>query len=375
VARMIIAGYEYMDQKPFEDVYLTGIVRDKLGRKMSKSLGNSPDPLDLITNYGADGVRTGMLFSSPAGNDLLFDEKLCEQGRNFANKIWNAFRLVKGWDTVEATQPIENAIAIEWFESKLHQSITEIEDHFSKFRLSDALHSLYKLVWDDFCSWYLEIIKPEFGKPIDTVTHAATIGLFESVLKLLHPFMPFITEELWHELRERSEKDCIITAQWPVAKKYNQLLLEQATLSFAVVSEVRNIRSSKGLSPKEALTLISKTPGILSPAFIEVIKKLANLERIDTASTTIEQASGFMIGTHEFLVPLVGKVDVEKETAQIRSEIEYHKGFLASVDTKLSNEKFVKGAPPQVIELERKKKADAESKIKALEENLKNLLK
>ena len=374
VARMIIAGYEYMDEKPFEDVYLTGIVRDKLGRKMSKSLGNSPDPLDLITRYGADGVRTGMLFSSPAGNDLPFDEKLCEQGRNFANKIWNAFRLVKGWAVVEGTIPVENEIANQWFDARFHQSLEELNDHFMKFRISDALLTVYKLVWDDFCAWYLEIIKPEYGKPIDGATYRKTIHHFENVLKLLHPFMPFITEELWHEFYERKEKDCIVVASWPEEKGFNPTVLADAALSFNVISEIRNLRNSKGLSPKESLTLHIKAPEtILEKSFVAIIQKLSNLGEVLFTKNSINQAATFLIGTTEFFVPLTGKTDAAKERETLSKELEYLRGFLVSVEKKLSNEKFVTSAPPNVIEMERKKKADAEVKIKSLEENLKGL--
>ncbi len=374
VARMIIAGYEYLDEKPFGDVYLTGIVRDKQGRKMSKSLGNSPDPLELMERYGADGVRTGMLFSSPAGNDLPFDEKLCEQGRNFANKIWNAFRLVKGWEVENKAMPLENKIAIEWFESRFNEALVEVNDLFSKFRISDALLATYKLIWDDFCAWYLEIIKPEYGKPIDRETYDCTVRHFESALKLLHPFMPFITEELWHELSERKERECIIVAPWPVAKEFKSEVLAQATLSFSIVSEIRNVRNTKGISPKETLALkIKANESMLDKPWVAVIKKLSNLNTLDFTSQSVEQAAGFLIGTTECFVPMAGKTDVVKERESINKEIEYLQGFLASVDKKLSNEKFVAGAPPAVIEAERKKKSDAETKIRSLTENLKSL--
>lgn len=369
VARMIIAGYEYMDEKPFEDVYLTGIVRDKQGRKMSKSLGNSPDPLELIEKYGADGVRTGMLFSSPAGNDLLFDEKLCEQGRNFANKIWNAFRLVKGWEVTSHAQPEENKIAIEWFDAKLNKTLSELEDHFSKFRMSDALHTLYKLTWDDFCAWYLEIIKPEFGKPIDEVTYHKTISFFESILKLLHPFMPFITEELWHELAERNDSDCIIVATWPKASSFDANVIAQSETAFEVITQVRNVRNAKGISPKESLPLLTNS-GAAIQRFIPAIKKLANLTALNFANEKVANATSFLIGTQEFFIPLEGKVDAAKEREEILKEIEYNEGFLASVMKKLSNEKFVNGAPAHVLEMERKKKSDAEAKIQSLKERL-----
>ncbi len=374
VARMIIAGYEYTNEKPFEDVYLTGIVRDKLGRKMSKSLGNSPDPLDLIAKYGADGVRTGMLFSSPAGNDLLFDEKLCEQGRNFANKIWNAFRLVKGWMPETIAQPEENKVAIAWFEAKLHASLTELNDHFGKFRMSDALMTVYKLVWDDFCAWYLEMVKPEFGKPIDHTTYNATVGFFESALKLLHPFMPFITEELWHELKERPANDCVIQAPWPIPQSFNESILQEATYGFEVITEIRNTRNSKGLSPKEALKLVVKEGEVkLIQSFWPVVRKLSNLSNIHFSSEKVSGATSFVIKSSEFFIPLEGKVDVAKEREEVAKDLDYQRGFLASVNKKLDNERFVAGAPPQVIEGERKKKADAEAKIKALEERLKAL--
>jgi valyl-tRNA synthetase len=374
VARMIIAGYEYRGEKPFENVYLTGIVRDKLGRKMSKSLGNSPDPLDLIAQYGADAVRTGMLFSAPAGNDLLYDEKLIEQGRNFTNKIWNAFRLIKGW-TAGAETPEENKVAILWFESKLHYALAEIEDHFSKFRISDALHTIYKLIWDDFCSWYLEMIKPEFGKPIDQTTLDTTIDFFETLMKALHPFMPFITEELWHEMNDRKENDCVIIAKYPSAKSFDQAVLTEGSLSFEIVTEIRNTRNTKNISPKDALRLLVRN-GEKAPvkSFWPIIKKLSNLsavEFINEAPST--NSTPFLVRAIEFYIPLEGKVDAEKERESIAKEIAYNKGFLVSIDKKLSNEKFVNSAPPQVVDVERKKKADAEAKIKALEESLTRL--
>jgi valyl-tRNA synthetase len=371
VARMIIAGYEYMDEKPFEDVYLTGIVRDKQGRKMSKSLGNSPDPLELMKQYGADGVRTGMLFSSPAGNDLLFDEKLCEQGRNFANKIWNAFRLLEGW-TVDGNLPVPAAseIANKWFEARMHAALTEIEEHYQKFRISDALLATYKLVWDDFCAWYLEIIKPEYGSPIDQKTYEQARRHFETLLKVLHPFMPFITEELWHALQPRTERDCILVAQWPKASEslQDQDLLRAATQAFSIVTEVRNIRSANGISPKEKLSLeLKPAEGKADESCWSVIQKLSNLTEIKETTVKPESATAFLAGTTECYIPMGDKIDPEKEQENIRKEIEYLKGFLISVDKKLSNEKFVASAPPQVVEMERKKKKDAEDKIRMLE--------
>jgi valyl-tRNA synthetase len=372
VARMIIAGYEYRGDKPFTNVYLTGIVRDKQGRKMSKSLGNSPDPLNLIAQYGADAIRTGMLFSAPAGNDVPYDEAMVEQGRNFANKIWNAFRLVNGWTTAKLPQPEENQTAIAWFDSRLNQSLAEIDDHFSKFRISDALHAVYKLIWDDFCSWYLEIIKPEYEKPIDEKTYEQTIRFFETVLKTLHPFMPFITEELWHELNGRAESDCIIVASYPQSKQFESAVLSEATLAFDIVREIRNTRNTKNLSPKEPLSLLVKeTEGLAIGSFWPVIKKLANLNSVSfVAQAPAGNATGLMVRSFEFYIPLEGKVDEAKEREAIEKEIAYQRGFLAIIDKKLGNEKFVNSAPTQVVEIERKKKADAEAKINALEESL-----
>jgi valyl-tRNA synthetase len=369
VARMIIAGYEYTDEKPFSDVYLTGVVRDKLGRKMSKSLGNSPDPLDLIAKFGADGVRAGMLFSSAAGNDLLYDDKLCEQGWNFSNKIWNAFRLVKGWEVTTGAQPAENKVAVDWFKSKLNQTIAELEDHFKKFRISDALMTVYKLIWDDFCSWYLEMVKPEYGKPIDETTYKASITFFETVLKVLHPFMPFISEELWSELAERKSKDYIIVAAWPKSDAFNNGLITEGDTAFSIITQVRNVRANKGLSPKETLNLYQNADAPIGN-FWPVVKKLANINHVNGQKPV---GSSFLIDRIEFTVQLEGKIDVEKEKEEIQKEIAYFQGFLTSVDKKLSNEKFVNGAPPAVIENERKKKADAEAKIKTLEERLKSL--
>ncbi|HEY8400589.1 MAG TPA: valine--tRNA ligase [Cytophagaceae bacterium] len=374
VARMIMAGYEFRGAKPFENVYLTGIVRDKQGRKMSKSLGNSPDPLDLIEKYGADGVRVGMLLSSPAGNDLLFDEKLCEQGRNFSNKVWNAFRLLKGWQVEKGTSNAENTVCIEWFEAKFNASLAEIEDHFSKYRLSDALMSMYKLVWDDFCSWYLEMIKPAFEKPIDEATYNATIVFFEKILRLMHPFMPFITEELWHEIKERDARDCIIIAPWPEATKADEAILNEAGIAFEVITNIRTIRNSKQLAKHLPLPLFIKTNNKkLYERFMPVISKLAVTESIQFTDSKVEGAQSFVIKGDELSVVVAGGIDPEKERENILKELEYTKGFLMSVDKKLSNEKFVNNAPAHVLENERKKKADAEAKIKALEESLSHL--
>ncbi len=373
VARMIIAGYEYMGEKPFKNVYLTGIVRDKLGRKMSKSLGNSPDPLDLIAQNGADGVRTGMLFSSPAGNDLPYDDKLVEQGRNFANKIWNAFRLVKGWEIDPNLDGSANASSIEWFENRFNQALVEINEHYEKFRISDALMTTYKLVWGDFCSWYLEMIKPEYQHPIDQATYDRTISLFEDILKILHPFMPFISEELWHQIKERSVQESLILASWPTEVGFNSKIIEEANQVFEVVSQVRNLRASKGMSPKESLDLtINAKNEALYGRFSAVLNKLANLSSLNFGEK-VENALSFVVKSDECFIPMGESINVEEEKENIQKEIDYTKGFLTSVMKKLSNERFVAGAPAQVIDMERKKQADAEAKIKALEESLAKL--
>lgn len=378
VARMIIAGYEYLDEKPFEHVYLTGIVRDKLGRKMSKSLGNSPDPIELMEKYTTDGVRTGMLFSSPAGNDLPFDESLCEQGRNFANKIWNAFRLVKGWEVSgDVAQPEAARLGTEWFRAKLDIAITEVNDLFDKFRISEALMALYKLTWDDFCSWYLEIVKPEFGKPIDRNTYNATVAYFSEVIRLLHPFMPFITEELWHGLEERGEKDSIMLSEWPEATGTAVADTRLFDESLELVTRMRNMRAAKGISPKEPLRIVTaRTAEPRDGRYDAVAKKLANLSEIVEETDPVRTAVSFICGTREYFADIT-IYNVDEEIGKIAKELEYLKGFLLSVDKKLSNEKFVNSAPAAVVENERKKKADAEAKISAMEgqlDNLKNLV-
>lgn len=371
VARMIMAGYEWKGQLPFKDVYLTGIVRDKQGRKMSKSLGNSPDPLDLITKYGADGVRVGMLLSSPAGNDLLFDEKYCEQGRNFWNKIWNAFRLVDMWEVVDTAQPAENKVAIEWFKEKSKAALAEIEDNYNALRMSDALMGIYKLVWDDFCSWYLEMIKPEFGKPIDKATLVTTKELFADILKLVHPFMPFITEELWHELSDRTEEDCVCVASYPTIETANESILKDAETAFEVIAQIRNIKNSKQLPPKQLVNLDIKTESkAVYEKFAGLIKKLAFVEGINFVSEKTEGAASFVIKGDELYVPLAGMIDADAEREKLQKELEYTQGFLKSVEAKLSNERFVNNAKPEIVAIEKNKKADAEAKIKALEESL-----
>lgn len=374
VARMIIAGYEYRNEKPFKNVYFTGIVRDEIGRKMSKQLGNSPDPLELIKQYGADGVRTGMLFSSPAGNDLLFDVKLCEQGRNFANKIWNALRLLKGWEVDDNLSGEENETAINWFGNRFRQALTELEDQFEKYRISDCLMVVYKLVWDDFCSWYLEMIKPAYQAPIDRKTYDATVRFFEDLMKVLHPFMPFITEEIWSLLREREENDHIIVAEWPKPEKFDPQIIDQAGTVFEIVAAIRNIRNEKQIPQKERLALKVKTaaPGKFDQ-FLTVINKLANLEQLEYTGDKVENASAFIIGPDEFYVPVAGMVNVEEEIGKLQKELEYQEGFLKSVMKKLGNDKFVNNAPPAVVENEQKKKADAENKIAALKQSLAGL--
>ncbi|MBG0781203.1 MAG: valine--tRNA ligase [Bacteroidales bacterium] len=374
VARMIMAGYEWQNDKPFKAVYLTGIVRDKLGRKMSKSLGNSPDPIDLMKTYGADGVRVGMLLTSPAGNDLPFDEALCEQGRNFNNKIWNAMRLVKGWqEDNQLPQDQTAALAVDWFRARLNQTLTQIEDHFSKYRLSDALMAAYKLTWDDFCSWYLEMIKPQPGQAIDSQTLEATIGFFEDLMKLLHPFMPFITEEIWHLLRQRNEGDDLIVARMPSGKAFNQKLLADFDFTAELINGIRKLRASKNIPFRDALEVqIVDRNGDYNSLFEGIIAKLCNLSRISLTESQMEGAFGFVIKSTEVFVPLTDVVNPEEERKKLKEELIYTQGFLNSVNKKLSNERFVSGAPEQVVARERQKKADAEARIKVIEQQLKS---
>ena len=372
VARMAMAGYEYVGKKPFDDVYLTGIVRDKQGRKMSKSLGNSPDPIELIEKYTADGVRVGMLLSSPAGNDLLFDEKLCEQGRNFGNKIWNAFRLTQGWEIIEMETPQENLDAIAWIKARISEALVEMNDHYSKYRMSDALMTTYKLIWDDFCSWYLESIKPEYQKPIDKKTFEATQDIFEDLLKIVHPFMPFLSEEIWQTMKPRKIDESLIAASWPKENQENSSLIKDFSFCMQTVSEVRNIRNAKNLSPKEQLEL--KTLSNLEDIkFKEVIAKLSGLKSINTVTERPENANSFIVNGSEFFIPLEELVNPEEELKKLQAELEYTQGFLNSVAKKLSNERFVNNAPAQVVESENKKKADAESKIETLKNQIASL--
>ncbi|SJN45312.1 valine--tRNA ligase [Sphingobacterium faecium] len=375
VARMMIMGHEYTGKAPFKNVYLTGIVRDKLGRKMSKSLGNSPDPIELMAQYGTDGVRVGMLLSSPAGNDLMFDVSYCEQGRNFANKIWNAFRLVKGWETTNTPATEAQKTAAKWFESKFNATLIEIEDHFNNYRLSDALMSTYKLIWDDFCAWYLELVKPAYQAPIETETFEVVKGFFKRILTLVHPFMPFLSEELWHDelFGQRDVKDCIIVAEYPTVGDIDQKIIKEFTFVQQIISEVRNIRNTKQISPKIALPLAINATEIDFTNYQESIIKLANIEQLTFVHEKVIGAVSFLAGKEECYVALEENIDVDAERERITKEIDYLKGFLSSVDKKLSNERFVQNAKPEIIQNEQNKKADAESKMKILAESLASL--
>eukprot|EP01133_Synstelium_polycarpum_P013985 gene13985-16489_t len=376
VARMIMAGHEFMGKKPFTNVYLTGIVRDKLGRKMSKSLGNSPDPIGLIEKYGADGVRVGMLLCSPAGNDLMFDESYCEQGRNFANKVWNAFRLVKGWE-VDENLGNPNGQAIAWFENRLNEALAEIEDNFKQYRLSEALMATYKLVWDDFCAWYLEMVKPAYQQPIDAASLKATVDFFERLLKLLHPFMPFLTEELYHDelFGEKGEMDCIIVAPYPTFGPADAQVLKDVEVIKQVVAEIRNVRNTKQISPKEALPLNLKVnSGLDYEKWLNIVFKLANISEAEFVNDKIAGAASFMVGNDEFFIQLNETIDVEAEKERLNAELVYLQGFLKSVNAKLGNERFVQNAKAEVIQNERNKQADAESKIRIIEESLSVLM-
>ena len=374
VARMIMSGYEYRGEACFHNVYFTGIVRDKQGRKMSKSLGNSPDPIELMEKYGADGVRMGMLLTSPAGNDLPFDEGLCEQGRNFNNKIWNAFRLVKGWEVSDSIeQPESSKIAIEWFQNILAKTVSELDDLFGKYRLSEALMSLYKLFWDEFSSWYLEMVKPAYQQPIDKKTYEATLGFFDSLLHLLHPFMPFITEELWQALSERKEGESIMVSAMPKDVTYNANLIDTFEKVKEVIAGIRTVRLQKNIPNKEELSL--EVIGDYNADFGSVISKMGNLSSINIVSEKDATAASFLVGTTEYAVPLGNNIDIEAELKKLNDELKYLEGFLKSVSAKLSNEKFVANAKPEIVENERKKQADAESKIKTIQESIANLSK
>ncbi len=375
VARMIMAGYEYIGDMPFRNVYFTGIVRDKLGRKMSKSLGNSPDPIELIEKFGADGVRMGMMLSAPAGNDILFDESLCEQGRNFNNKIWNAFRLVKGWKVADIEQSEAGRIATAWFEAKLRQTAAEVDDLFKKYRISEALMAVYKLFWDEFSSWYLEMVKPAYingePQPIDKQTYEKTLEFFEILLKMLHPFMPFITEELWQHLYDRKDGESImrVSLTLPAPTAADDELAAQIENVKQIVSGVRMVRSQKNIAPKEALSLQAVGQNRFE-AFNAVIQKMANVNAIEVVAEKDATSSAFMIGTDEFAVPLGKLIDVDAEIEKMEAQLQHLEGFLAGVKKKLSNERFVQNAPEQVVAMERKKQSDSEEKIAALKESI-----
>ena len=373
VARMIIAGYEYAGEKPFNNVYLTGLVRDKQGRKMSKSLGNSPEPLGLIEKFGADGVRCGLLLSAAAGNDILFDEELCNQGKGFANKIWNAFRLIKGWEVADIAQPESSKVAIEWYEAKLQRTLAEIEDNFEKYRISDALMATYKLVWDDFCSWFLEMIKPGYQQPIDRATFDKAIEMLETNLKLLHPFMPFLTEEIWQHIAERTPEQALIVAEWPKAKSYNESLIADFDFATEVISGVRTIRKDKNIPFKDTIELKVVNNEKASAHFDSVITKLGNITSLEYVSEKVDGALSYRVKSNEYFIPITGNIDIDAEIAKLTEELNYNIGFLKSVQAKLSNEKFVAGAPEKVIEMERKKEADALAKIATIEQSLMSL--
>ncbi|MBL4624053.1 MAG: class I tRNA ligase family protein, partial [Flavobacteriales bacterium] len=372
VARMIMAGYEYKGDLPFKNVYLTGIVRDKLGRKMSKSLGNSPDPIDLIHKYSADGVRVGMLLCSPAGNDLPFDEQLCEQGRNFTNKIWNAFRLIKSWEVHDKIdQPESSKVAINWFNAKFSETLITIEDQYSKYRISDALMATYRLVWDDFCSWYLEMIKPAYQSPIDKATIDATIAIFEKLLHVLHPFTPFITEEIWSLIAEREELDCVMLASWPVKEDVNKELIANFEHTTKVISEIRSFKKNKNIPQKDSIHLSIRENKTLDKSLDVITKKMCNISELRYVDAKVDNAFSFIVNTNEYFIPIEeGMIDVVVEKKKLEEELTRTKGFLNGVVKKLGNERFVQNAPEQVVVIERQKQADAEAKIKVIEEQL-----
>ncbi len=374
VARMIFAGYEFRDAKPFSNVYFTGIVRDKQRRKMSKSLGNSPDPIKLMEEYGADGVRTGLLLASAAGNDLLFEEELCQQGRGFANKIWNGFRLVKGWEVSDKIeQPKAAKVAIEWYEAKFQQALESIEKSFEQYRLSEALMTIYKLLWDDFSSWYLEMVKPAFGQPIDSKTLQASIRFFEDNMKILHPFMPFITEEIWQLIAERTPEQALIISSYPAIKEYNEQLINDFELVKDIVSNIRTIRKDKNISFKNTIDLAVMNTDNFTRDFDSVITKMGNIASLDYISEKLDAALSFRVKSNEYFIPMGDAIDTEAEKAKIEEELKYTQGFLKSVQGKLSNDRFVANAPEKVVAIERKKEAEALAKIEALKASLRNL--
>ncbi len=374
VARMIIAGYEYRNEKPFQNVYLTGIVRDKQRRKMSKSLGNSPDPIDLMEVYGADGVRVGMLLSSPAGNDLMFDEDLCKQGSSFVTKIWNAYRLIDGWEISNSVEVAESSkIAIEWYQHKFQKVLSEIEDHYGKYRISDALMATYKLIWDDFCSWFLEMVKPAYGSPIAQSTYDAVIAILEDNLKLLHPFVPFISEEIWQQITPRSPKEALIISTWPVMTDFNEQIIKEFDFAGEVISGIRAIRKDKNISFKEEISLSVMNAEKASVDFDVVIAKLGNISKINYITEKLDGALTFRVKSNEYFIPVGGAIDVEAEIATLEQELKYTEGFLRSVQIKLKNERFVNSAPEQVVAMERQKEADALAKIQTLKSSLAGL--
>ena len=374
VARMIIAGYEYRNEKPFTNVYLTGIVRDKQRRKMSKSLGNSPDPIELMERYGADGVRVGMLLSSPAGNDLMFDEDLCKQGSGFVNKIWNAYRLIDGWEVSEEKEETETAeIAIQWYRNKFQKILTELEDHYSKYRLSDALMSTYKLIWDDFCSWFLEMVKPEYQQAISAKTFKEIIAILEDNLRILHPFVPFISEEIWQHISKRTPEEALIVGTWPLSKGFDQDLITKFEFAQEVISGIRTIRKEKNISFKDSIELAFINNSDAATTFDTVIKKLGNVSEMNETSEAIAGALTFRVKSNEYFVPISGAINVEEEIEKLSEELKYTQGFLKSVQGKLRNQKFVSGAPEQVVANERKKEADALAKIETIKASLESL--
>ncbi|MCH8534130.1 MAG: valine--tRNA ligase [Flavobacteriaceae bacterium] len=374
VARMIMAGYEYTNQKPFDNVYLTGLVRDKQGRKMSKSLGNSPDALKLIDDFGADGVRVGLLLSSAAGNDLLFDEALCQQGKGFANKIWNAFRLIKGWEVDEnLAMPKHAQAGLEWYESRFQQVLEEVDDHFSKYRISDALMASYKLVWDDFCSWLLEIVKPNYGEKIDAKSYEKVILLFENNLRILHPFMPFVTEEIWQHITPRKNEEALVVNQWPEKKSFDLNKINAFDFMKEVIAGVRNIRKEKNISFKDSIDLLVINNENTATDLDALIQKLGNINELSYTASSVDGALSYRVGANEYFIPLKGAINIEEEIEKINEEIKYLNGFLKSVEKKLGNERFVNNAPEQVVALEKKKKSDALAKLETLESSLKSL--
>ncbi|TVZ27398.1 valyl-tRNA synthetase [Gillisia sp. Hel_I_86] len=374
VARMIIAGYEYRGEKPFTNVYLTGIVRDKQRRKMSKSLGNSPDPIKLINEYGADGVRVGMLLSSPAGNDLMFDIDLCKQGSGFINKIWNSFKLLKSWEVdKEIPQPRSSEIAINWYKAKFQETLLEIEDHFSKYRMSDALMSTYKLIWDDYCSWFLEMVKPNFGEAIDEKTYKDVISILEDNLKILHPFVPFVSEEIWQQLGTRTKEEALIVSQWPESVSIDKKIISEFSFASEVISGIRNIRKSKNISFKDQISLQILNNENTSATFNEVITKLGNVSHLGYVAQQVEGTLSYRVKSNEYFIPIQGAIDVEAEKGKIQEELKYTEGFLKSVQKKLSNERFVGNAPDAVVAIEKAKQADAEAKIQMLKASLAGL--